>query len=121
MQVISGPATGNHNQKSSLKPRPAMRTLPPDDSHFMASMQPTGRALVSHGPYKTGGWKLQNVSLRSLRENELLVEVIASGICQTDLHFAGLESGHGVHYPRVMGHEGILPSPPPGRKDISMI
>ncbi|OOF89936.1 hypothetical protein ASPCADRAFT_410507 [Aspergillus carbonarius ITEM 5010] len=72
----------------------------------MASMQPTGRALVSHGPYKTGGWKLQNVSLRSLRENELLVEVIASGICQTDLHFAGLESGHGVHYPRVMGHEG---------------
>ncbi|PYI02685.1 GroES-like protein, partial [Aspergillus sclerotiicarbonarius CBS 121057] len=73
----------------------------------MANMQPTtARALVSHGPYKTGGWKLQNISLRPLRENELLVEVIASGVCQTDLHFAGLESGHGVHYPRVMGHEG---------------
>ncbi|KAI3007370.1 NAD(P)-binding protein [Aspergillus phoenicis ATCC 13157] len=65
----------------------------------------TGRALVSHGPYQAGGWKLQNVSLRPLRENELLIEVVASGVCQTDLHFAGLERGHGVHYPRVMGHE----------------
>ncbi|GLA93274.1 hypothetical protein AtubIFM61612_010468 [Aspergillus tubingensis] len=70
------------------------------------TQQITGRALVSHGPYHAGGWKLQNVSLRPLRENELLVEVVASGVCQTDLHFAGLESGHGVHYPRVMGHEG---------------
>ncbi|PYH71001.1 NAD(P)-dependent alcohol dehydrogenase [Aspergillus vadensis CBS 113365] len=70
------------------------------------TQQITGRALVSHGPYQAGGWKLQNVSLRPLRENELLVEVVASGICQTDLHFAGLENGHGVHYPRVMGHEG---------------
>ncbi|RAH80185.1 alcohol dehydrogenase [Aspergillus japonicus CBS 114.51] len=66
----------------------------------------TGRALVSYGPYKDGGWKLRNVALRPIREHELLVEVIASGVCQTDLHFAGLESGHGVHYPRVMGHEG---------------
>ncbi|BCS02798.1 NAD(P)-dependent alcohol dehydrogenase [Aspergillus luchuensis] len=70
------------------------------------TQQITGRALVSHGPYQAGGWKLQNVTLRPLRENELLVEVVASGVCQTDLHFAGLESGHGVHYPRVMGHEG---------------
>ncbi|RAL03705.1 NAD(P)-dependent alcohol dehydrogenase [Aspergillus ibericus CBS 121593] len=74
----------------------------------MANIPPTvtGRALVSHSPYKTGGWKLQNVSLRPLRENELLVEVVASGVCQTDLHFAGLETGLGVNYPRVMGHEG---------------
>ncbi|PYH89633.1 NAD(P)-binding protein [Aspergillus ellipticus CBS 707.79] len=55
---------------------------------------------------RPGGWKLQNVALRSLREHELVVEVVASGVCQTDLHFGGLESGHGVHYPRVMGHEG---------------
>ncbi|KAL2815286.1 chaperonin 10-like protein [Aspergillus cavernicola] len=64
------------------------------------------RALVSYGPLKSGGWKLKHVSLRPLREKELLVEVVASGICQTDLHFAGAESGFGVHYPRVMGHEG---------------
>ncbi|OJJ07349.1 hypothetical protein ASPVEDRAFT_142091 [Aspergillus versicolor CBS 583.65] len=64
------------------------------------------RALVSYGPLKAGGWKLENVSLRPLREKELLVEMVASGICQTDLHFAGAESGFGMHYPRVMGHEG---------------
>ncbi|KAL4883239.1 alcohol dehydrogenase [Aspergillus karnatakaensis] len=64
------------------------------------------RAIVSHGPYNTGGWKLEPVTLRLPREGELLVEIIASGICQTDLHFAGIERGYGVAYPRVMGHEG---------------
>ncbi|KAL4985309.1 chaperonin 10-like protein [Aspergillus falconensis] len=64
------------------------------------------RALVSYGPHRSGGWKLKNVALRPLREKELLVEMVASGICQTDLHFAGMETGFGVHYPRVMGHEG---------------
>ncbi|KAL3459691.1 hypothetical protein BJX64DRAFT_301136 [Aspergillus heterothallicus] len=68
--------------------------------------QPEPRALISYGPHKSGGWKLRPVSLRPLREKELLVEIVASGICQTDLHFAGAESGFGVHYPRVMGHEG---------------
>jgi Zn-dependent alcohol dehydrogenase len=65
------------------------------------------RALISYAPHSSGGWKLQPVTLRPLREKELLVEIVASGICQTDLHFAGAESGFGVHYPRVMGHEGM--------------
>ncbi|KAF9894533.1 hypothetical protein FE257_006418 [Aspergillus nanangensis] len=64
------------------------------------------RAIVSHGSYKSHNWKLENVNLRPLQENELLIEIVASGICQTDLHFAGAESGFGIHYPRVMGHEG---------------
>ncbi|KAJ0423303.1 chaperonin 10-like protein [Aspergillus carlsbadensis] len=64
------------------------------------------RALVSYAPHSSGGWKLHPVTLRPLREKELLVDIVASGICQTDLHFAGAESGFGVHYPRVMGHEG---------------
>ncbi|EYE95785.1 NAD(P)-dependent alcohol dehydrogenase [Aspergillus ruber CBS 135680] len=66
----------------------------------------TKRGLVSYGPYNTGGWKLQNLTPRPLQQRELLVEIVASGICQTDLHFAGTESGFGVHYPRIMGHEG---------------
>ncbi|KAJ5642188.1 hypothetical protein N7490_006188 [Penicillium lividum] len=32
--------------------------------------------------------------------------MVASGVCQTDLHFGGMESGSGVHYPRILGHEG---------------
>lgn len=49
---------------------------------------------------------MKDIALRPLREKEVLVEIVASGICQTDLHFAGLESGTGIHYPRIMGHEG---------------
>jgi D-arabinose 1-dehydrogenase-like Zn-dependent alcohol dehydrogenase len=64
------------------------------------------RALVSSGPHQTGGWKIKNIHLRPLKENELLVEMVASGVCQTDLHFGGMESGSGVHYPRILGHEG---------------
>jgi D-arabinose 1-dehydrogenase-like Zn-dependent alcohol dehydrogenase len=68
------------------------------------------RALISYGPHNSGGWKLHPVTVRALREKELLVEIVASGICQTDLHFAGAESGFGVYYPRVMGHEGVQPN-----------
>ncbi|KAJ5925761.1 hypothetical protein N7454_007271 [Penicillium verhagenii] len=64
------------------------------------------RALVSSGPHQTGGWKMKNIHLRPLKESELLVEMVASGVCQTDLHFGGMESGSGVHYPRILGHEG---------------
>jgi Zn-dependent alcohol dehydrogenase len=69
-------------------------------------LPPPKRGIVSYGSYKTGGWKLKDITLRPLKEKELLVEIVASGICQTDLHFAGAESGFGVHYPRIMGHEG---------------
>ncbi|KAH1496029.1 hypothetical protein LV164_002290 [Aspergillus fumigatus] len=74
----------------------------------MTSNQPPlrKRGIVSYGSYKTGGWKLKDLTLRPLKEKELLIEIVASGICQTDLHFAGAESGFGVHYPRIMGHEG---------------
>ncbi|GES63468.1 alcohol dehydrogenase [Aspergillus terreus] len=73
----------------------------------MAPTPPTPkRGIVSYGSYKTGGWKLQDITLRPVQEKELVVEMVASGICQTDLHFAGTESGPGVHYPRIMGHEG---------------
>ncbi|CRG89991.1 hypothetical protein PISL3812_07031 [Talaromyces islandicus] len=65
------------------------------------------KAIVAYGPYRTGQWKLRDVVPRSLEEKELLVEIVASGICHSDLHFGDAESGFGVHYPRVMGHEGV--------------
>ena len=68
------------------------------------------RGLVSYGPYSSGGWKLQDLVLRPLQEKEVLIEMVASGVCHTDLHCADAESGFGVHYPRVMGHEGELDS-----------
>ncbi|KAK5710186.1 hypothetical protein LTS12_028015 [Elasticomyces elasticus] len=64
------------------------------------------RGLVSYGSYKSGAWKLQDLIVRPLQQGEVLVEMVAAGICHTDLHFTGAETGLGIHYPRVMGHEG---------------
>ena len=72
----------------------------------MANAPSITHGLVSYGPYASGGWKVKDLVRRPLRQREILVEVVASGICQTDLHFAGVESGYAVQYPRVMGHEG---------------
>ena len=72
----------------------------------MANAPSITPGLVSYGPYASGGWKVKDLVRRPLRQREVLVEVVASGIWQTDLHFAGVESGYAVQYPRVMGHEG---------------
>jgi D-arabinose 1-dehydrogenase-like Zn-dependent alcohol dehydrogenase len=74
------------------------------------STVPKQIAIIAYGPHRAGQWKLRDVVSRSLGEKEVLVEIVASGICHSDLHFADSESGHGVHYPRVMGHEGYISS-----------
>ncbi|EON69255.1 hypothetical protein W97_08415, partial [Coniosporium apollinis CBS 100218] len=51
-------------------------------------------------------WKLEDVSVRPIKDDELLVQIIASGLCHTDVHFENLKDGPGVLYPRVLGHEG---------------
>ena len=64
------------------------------------------RAIVSRGPLNDGGWKVEDVRVRDVGYDELLVRVIASGICHTDIFFGGLKEGPGVIYPSVKGHEG---------------
>lgn len=66
----------------------------------------TGRAIVCHGPVRDGKWKIENVRLRPINENELVVKIVASGICHTDLVVADAEEGFGVFYPSIKGHEG---------------
>jgi hypothetical protein len=48
---------------------------------------------------------MEDVSVRPIGDNELLVRMVASGICHTDLHFGDDAEAIGG-YPRVMGHEG---------------
>ena len=68
----------------------------------------SARAIVSYEPAQVGtpNWKLEDVTLRSLQSNELLIRLVATGICHTDLIFgaAPLEMGP---YPKVLGHEGM--------------
>lgn len=67
------------------------------------------QALVARGPFVEGKWAVEEVTLRELRDDEVLVEMVASGICHTDIHCGNTASDlnvPGVYYPRVLGHEG---------------
>lgn len=70
------------------------------------------KALVSRGPFSQGKWAIENVRLRELKDDEVVVEIVASGICHTDLHCGDTPDDQGVpavFYPRVLGHEvGIV-------------
>lgn len=50
--------------------------------------------------YTDPDWRLQDVLAREPSEHELLIKIVATGICHTDIANVG-----GI-YPRVLGHEG---------------
>lgn len=51
---------------------------------------------------------MEQVRIRDIAADELVIRVVASGVCHTDLHFGGQKEGFGVVYPSVKGHEGEL-------------
>ncbi|KAF2761891.1 putative alcohol dehydrogenase [Pseudovirgaria hyperparasitica] len=50
--------------------------------------------------YSEHDWKFEDLLTREPHEDEFMVEMIATGVCHTDI------SGYGGIYPRVLGHEG---------------
>ena len=50
--------------------------------------------------YTEHDWKFEDLLTREPEEDEFLIEVIATGVCHTDI------TGYGGIYPRVLGHEG---------------
>lgn len=75
----------------------------------MSNSSVKSRALVARGPFSEGKWAMEEVTLREIREDEVLVEMVASGLCHTDLHCGDTPDDKGVpgvYYPRVLGHEG---------------
>lgn len=69
----------------------------------------TTTAIVSHAP-KEGQlqWRKETLRLREPLEDELLVRMVATGVCPSDLRMSSLPSGiPGFSaYPKVVGHEG---------------
>jgi aryl-alcohol dehydrogenase len=53
---------------------------------------------------RTGPFVIETLELQQPRADELLVRVVASGMCQTDLH--GRDGYYGTPFPAVFGHEG---------------
>ena len=53
---------------------------------------------------RSGPFVVEQIDLCDPRDDELLVEVIASGMCATDLH--GRDAYYAAQFPKVFGHEG---------------
>lgn len=74
----------------------------------------TSLALIAYGPASEGQWKFEKVDLRPLKNDELLVRIVACGICLADVHFGDVKKedaadNPAIFYPRVLGHEGLCP------------
>jgi Zn-dependent alcohol dehydrogenase len=68
------------------------------------------KAIVAREPapeFKVN-WSLEEIEVNLPGEDEVLVQIIASGICHTDILLTSVPSGSiGISYPKVAGHEGI--------------
>src|SRR5262249_32507386 len=53
---------------------------------------------------KFGAFTIDRLELSDPRPDEALVRIVASGMCQTDLH--GRDGYYNTPYPAVFGHEG---------------
>lgn len=74
------------------------------------------QAIVCRSP--SGGnreWALEQVAIAPAADDEAIVELVASGICHTDLICGSLPDealSLGLpRYPRVLGHEGLFLPP----------
>lgn len=68
------------------------------------------RAIVAREPTKPQhvNWSLEEVDVFAPGDDEVLVEMRATGICHTDILLSSLPSGaFGLAYPKIVGHEGI--------------
>ncbi|TXC02842.1 hypothetical protein FocTR4_00014737 [Fusarium oxysporum f. sp. cubense] len=68
------------------------------NTKFIAAYEPQGT---------TPDLRLVNGSVRTIHPSELLIRVVATGICHTDLIFATWPADQ-IPYPKVLGHEGQL-------------
>lgn len=73
----------------------------------------TARAIIctSEAPGQEAGanWSLEDIQVRQPKSGELLVRLVATGVCHTDLVIGGVPDGYaGVKFPKILGHEGIV-------------
>ncbi|KAM0541237.1 hypothetical protein ACHAPJ_013325 [Fusarium lateritium] len=50
-------------------------------------------------------FRIQQASLRTINSDELLIRIVATGVCHTDLIFSTWPADQ-IPYPKVLGHEG---------------
>lgn len=76
-------------------------------------------AIICRDPTPRPDFRLEKVRLsRWLKEDELKVRMVATGLCHTDIFMAARPAG----YPRVVGHEGagFVEEVGPGVEDVAV-
>lgn len=71
----------------------------------MAGKTRSARAIMAHPATDGVNWKMENMTVPAFEDDELLVEMVATGLCHTDIFFSMFPKDLGI-YPRVLGHEG---------------
>jgi Zn-dependent alcohol dehydrogenase len=69
------------------------------------------KAIVAREPrFSALSWALEPVHVSETPgPDEVLVEMVASGVCHTDIVLSAVPEGtFGISYPKVMGHEGTV-------------
>ena len=80
-----------------------------DVSRMPARPTRTAKAIVAREPTSAGkfNWNMETLTLGALGDDEVVVGIVASGICHTDIVTTSISTGlMGIEYPRVAGHEG---------------
>ncbi|KAL3490169.1 chaperonin 10-like protein [Aspergillus germanicus] len=70
---------------------------------------PSTKAIIAREPrFSALSWALEPVHVSETPgPDEVLVEMVASGVCHTDIVLSAVPDGtFGISYPKVMGHEG---------------
>jgi hypothetical protein len=79
----------------------------PDRTQPSFNINMLAKAIVHYAPVDGEMvYKIQDVEVSDPGDNELLVEMIATGICHTDIFFASVPEGPRAKYPKIFGHEG---------------
>ncbi|CAI7646041.1 unnamed protein product [Penicillium manginii] len=67
------------------------------------------QAIVAREPTEPlkPNWAMEEVTLGGFGDDEMLVDMIATGICHTDIVLSSVPAGAiGIAYPKIVGHEG---------------
>ncbi|KAB8338776.1 hypothetical protein FH972_021721 [Carpinus fangiana] len=66
------------------------------------------QAIVAREPSAPGpNWTLEDVEVGPPARGQILVRMVASGICHTDIVLTSVPEGVlDIHYPKIVGHEG---------------
>jgi len=62
-------------------------------------------AIVSHSPIAgKGQWNIEDIDLPPAKDNEVVVQLVAAGVCNIDLAYSTSPDGtQGFPYPRIHG------------------